>query len=372
MLWLALLATALAALPAILAFKNLVTLRAPQGTPPQDALVSILIPARNEEANIAAAVAAARASTGVAVEILVMDDGSSDRTPEIVREIVAHDPRVRLESAPPLPEGWTGKVHACQRLAEAARGTHLLYIDADVRLEPGTAAAMAGHAARTGMSLVSAVPRQVTRSTGELLTVPMINYLLLGYLPVAMMRWRRTDPSLGAACGQLLLAEREAYFGAGGHAAIRSLLHDGIQLARRFRDRGYGTDLVAGAGLATCRMYRGFDEAWAGFLKNAHEGMAKPAALPVWTVLLFGGHVLPLLLSVAALAGAADASLAFVALGLSLGSRAAVTVATRENPLAIPLHPVATLVALAIQWTALLRTSRGGQAGWKGRLYPAA
>jgi hypothetical protein len=368
MTWLAIAALALAALPAILGAVNLTLMRAPRARPlPDRTLVSILIPARNEEGNIAASVEAALRSTGVAIEVVVMDDGSTDRTPEIVGALAAADPRVRLERAPPLPEGWTGKVHACFRLAQAARGTHLLFVDADVRLEPSAAAALVSHAAATETPMVSAVPRQIMETLGERLTVPSINLLMLGYLPVALMR-TRPDPSLGAACGQMLLAEREAYFGVGGHEAIRTRIHDGLQLARVFREKGYRTDVVAGAGLATCRMYRGFAEAWAGFAKNAHEAMATPKALPVWTVLLFGGHVLPLLLVIAS---GGTSGLAWAALALSLGIRAAVTLATRETPWSIPLHPFTVLTGLAIQWTALLRTRRGRPAGWKGRLYPA-
>jgi len=365
--WLALVALVLAALPAALGAVNLVLMRAPRREPPPPGtLVSILIPARNEEANIEAAVGAALASEGVAVEVVVMDDGSTDRTPEIVRTTAARDLRLRLEAAPPLPEGWTGKVHACFRLAQAARGTHLLFVDADVRLAPHAAAALASHAALSGAGLVSAVPRQIMRSLGELLTVPSINLLMLGYLPVALMR-SRPDPSLGAACGQMLLAEREAYFAVGGHAAIRNLIHDGLQLARRFRLSGLRTDVVAGAELAACRMYGRFDEAWAGFAKNAHEAMATPKALPVWTVLLFGGHVLPLPLALAT-----GSWLAWGAVLLSFGVRAAITLRTRESLWSIPLHPLTVLTGLAIQWSALLRARRGRPAGWKGRLYPAA
>jgi hypothetical protein len=376
---LALLALALAALPAILCVANLLALRPPRFRAAPDRLISILIPARNEEGQIADAVECALGSRGCDVEVLVADDGSTDHTADIVRAIAARDPRVRLLAVPPLPEGWTGKVHACHHLAEAARGSHLLFVDADVRVAPHAAAAMAGHLERTGSGLVSAVPRQVTRTMGEVLTVPMINFLLLGYLPISTMR-RLPRPSLGAACGQLMMAEREAYRAAGGHAAIRSLIHDGIQLARRFREADHMTDMVAGADLASCRMYRSFDEAWAGFAKNAHEGMATPLALPVWTLLLFGGHVLPVLLSLAALAGvagaepasqASQAAPALIALGLSLGTRTAVTVFARENPAAIPLHPAAVLVALAIQWSVLLRVGGARRMGWKGRLYPA-
>jgi cellulose synthase/poly-beta-1,6-N-acetylglucosamine synthase-like glycosyltransferase len=355
----------LAALPFVLALMNLRTLRAtPRHAPQGDVLVSILIPARNEAANIEPALDAALASAGVPVEILVMDDGSADATPEIVRSRAVRDGRVRLLTAPPLEEGWTGKVHACHHLSEAAKGTHFLFVDADVRLSPHAAAVLAGHAQAAEAGLVSAVPRQIMRSLGELLTVPTINLLLLGYLPMGYMR-RSRDPGLGAACGQLMLVEREAYRASGGHAAIRSRIHDGIQLARLLRRAGFMTDLVPGASLASCRMYARFDEAWNGFAKNAHEGMATPVALPVWSVLLLGGHVLPFWLL------PFWPTLPIIAAALlSLATRTLVTVATRENPWSIPLHPFTMLVGLGIQWSVLLRIGSARRAGWKGRLYP--
>jgi len=298
-------ALTLAALSALLGALNLLLLRKPAArklTPGTQ--VSVLIPARNEEAHIGDAVEAALESVGVPVEIIVMDDGSSDTTPQIVTEIAARDNRVRLVSAPALPAGWTGKVHACHRLSEEARGTHLLFIDADVRLAPDAAALLVAHAQGKGQAMVSGVPRQITRSLGEVLTVPMINFLMLGYLPFIGMRLTRR-PSFGAACGQLLMTKREAYRAVGGHGAIRDKLHDGIQLARLFRRNGYRTDLVAGHDLAACRMYRGFAESWEGFIKNAHEGMATPVQLPVWTILLGGGHILPVILLPFAIAGIA-------------------------------------------------------------------
>ncbi|MBM6579812.1 glycosyltransferase family 2 protein [Microvirga sp. BT689] len=355
----------LAALPFVLALVNLSILRAtPRHMPRGDVLVSLLIPARNEAKNIGPALDAALASVGVPVEILVMDDGSTDATPEIVRAYAARDGRVRLLTAPPLADGWTGKVHACHHLSEAANGTHFLFVDADVRLGPHAAAVLAGHAQDTSAGLVSAVPRQIMRSLGELLTVPTINLLLLGYLPMGFMRLSR-DPGLGAACGQLMLVERDAYRASGGHAAIHARIHDGIQLARLFRRKGFMTDLVPGESLASCRMYTRFDEAWSGFTKNAHEGMATPVALPVWTVLLLGGHVLPFVL----LPFAPTLPVVAAAL-LSLAARTLVTVTTRENPWSIPLHPFTMLVGLAIQWSVLLRIGTARRAGWKGRLYP--
>ncbi|WP_414472920.1 glycosyltransferase [Microvirga sp. M2] len=356
---------ALATLPAALVVINLAVLdRTPHAPAPARTLVSILIPARNEAANIASTAEAALASRDVEIEVLVMDDGSTDATAEIVRTISARDPRLRLLSAPPLTEGWTGKVHACHHLAHHARGAYLLFVDADVRVAPRAAALLTGHAQTTGARLVSAVPRQIMKTPGEWLTVPTINLLLLGYLPVSLMR-ASAHPGFGAACGQLMLVERKAYHASGGHAAIRSLIHDGIQLARQIRRNGFMTDLVPGDRLAACRMYSRFEDAWNGFAKNAHEGMAKPVALPVWTALLFGGHVLPFLL----LPFAPGWPIACAAL-LSLAARAMVTVATRESPVSIPFHPFTVLVSLALQWCVLLRIGRAGRTGWKGRLYP--
>ena len=351
--WIAFGLAGLAAAMAVVNLRGLV--RAGAGRVPEGVLVSILIPARDEAPRIGACVAAALASRGVAVEVVVMDDGSTDGTAAVVGAV--GDPRLRLLAAPPLPPGWTGKVHACARLAEAARGTHLLFIDADVRLAPDAAARLVAHAEARGLGLVSGVPRQRMGTLGEGLTVPAINLLMLAYLPGGGRAASRR-PALAAACGQLILVRRAAYEAAGGHAAQRHRLHDGLALARAMREAGARTEVVDGAPLAECRMYRGLREAWPGFRKNAREGMATPAGLPLWTILLGGGHILPWLLLPDPVAMAAAA--------LSLLTRAAITRRTREPAWTIPLHPFTTATALAIQWSALLRAR---PSGWKGRAY---
>jgi glycosyltransferase involved in cell wall biosynthesis len=363
----------LALLPLGQGIVNLTLYRRPTAAPPPGTAVSILIPARNEETGIAAAVEAALLSHGVEMEVVVLDDHSTDRTAEIVRAIAVRDPRVRLEPAPPLPSGWSGKQHACQVLAGLARYPVLLFQDADVRLSPAAARLTSGTLLSERNGLVSGFPREETGTLAEALVIPLIHVLLLGYLPMAGTR-RSTDPRFGAACGQLIAVRQDAYLKAGGHAAIAASLHDGVTLPRAFRRAGQGTDLFDATGLARCRMYRGWREVWSGFSKNATEGMATPAALPVWTLLLFGGHVLPWILlgwaAVYALPMAA-VTLAGLATAVGLVFRLLLAVRFRQSVVGALLHPVGVLIMLAIQWSALLRARHGKPSEWRGRAYPA-
>ncbi len=369
---LAVAALVFAALPLLLALRNLAEFHPPP--PPLQSgertpRISILIPARNEEAVIEAAVEAARASRGVEVEVIVLDDHSTDRTAEIVGGIGRADPRVRVEAAPPLPAGWSGKQHACHVLARLARYPNLMFVDADVRLAPDAAARLAAFRETSGAGLVSGFPRQETKTVGEKLVVPFIHVLLLGYLPIFLMR-KQSAPALGAGCGQLFLAWRDAYEQAGGHAAIRASLHDGITLPRAFRRAGVMTDICDATDVAACRMYRGFGETWRGFGKNATEGMARPVALPVWTLLLGGGHVLPFLLLAAAPAGSPAFLMAALAVVGIWGMRFALARRFRQSLLGAALHPVGMVLVLLIQWQALFRSLAGRQTSWRGRAYP--
>jgi glycosyltransferase involved in cell wall biosynthesis len=330
----------------------------------------VLIPARDEEASIGAAVASVLANRDVELEVVVMDDCSRDRTADVVRELAAADPRVRLVTAPPLPPGWCGKQHACWRLAAEARHPHLLFLDADVRLAPDALARLVQLFDRSPVDLWSGVPHQRTGTLVEKLVVPLIHFLLLGYLPLPGVRWSRR-PSFAAGCGQLFAARRDAYLAAGGHRAIRASRHDGLALPRAFRRAGLRTDLVDATDLASCRMYRSARELWRGFAKNATEGMASPKAIGPWTALLLGGQVAPyLLLAGGWVAGAGPGFLAPAAAGVALAALPRLVLAARfrQPLLGALLHPVGVLQVLAIQWYALLRTRTGKPVAWKGRV----
>ena len=362
-------ALALSAPPFALTIINLAALKTPAPAT-FDCPVSVLIPARDEAANIGDCVASVLASRHVALDVIVLDDGSTDRTTAIVRAMMQRDARLRCESAPPLPRGWNGKQHACHVLSTLASAPNLVFIDADVRLEPDGLARLMRSLQET--DLVSGVPRQIMGSIVERLFVPMINMLILGYLPVPLMRVR-DDVSLGAGCGQMMAVRAEAYERAGGHAAIRTSLHDGLKLPRLFRTVGLRTNLVDGTRLAHCRMYDTSDSLLAGLLKNATEGMAQPVALPIWTVLLIGGHVLPwLLLVTTALSGAWTAcAIAAVACLLPLAARLMQAHRCQEPLGATALHPLGVASLVAVQWLALARQLRRRPKTWRGRTYDA-
>jgi len=322
------------------------------------------------------AVLAALASEGVELEVIVLDDHSEDRTAEVVSSLARSDGRVRLVSAPELPPGWCGKQHACWVLSGLARYPLLVFQDADVRLSPDGIARMAGFMASSRADLASGFPRQETVGLLEQLLIPLINFILLGFLPIERMR-RSRRPSFSAGCGQLFIARHEGYDRCGGHSAIRESLHDGLKLPRAFRSAGLRTDLFDATDIATCRMYRTASEVWFGLAKNAGEALAAPAMIVPMTALLFVGQVLPPILLVCGLFSwpapwpAWQILLAGLATAAVYYPRIMAIRRFHQPVLGALLHPLGILLLLSIQWYAFLRNALGRPSTWKGRPYPS-
>jgi glycosyltransferase involved in cell wall biosynthesis len=369
-----------AAIPAALFVTNVFLFRRPgrewnrRVLPP----VSVLIPARNEEAVIGAAIESVLASRGVDIELIVLDDGSTDATAEIVRGYAEQDPRLRLRTAPPLPEGWNGKQYACWTLASLANHDVFCYLDADVRLGSEAIYRMVSElnwvdSARPDepeLALVSGFPAQETGTFLEKLLLPLIHFVLLGFLPLAGERWSRRS-GFAAGCGQFMMVRREAYFVTGGHSAIPLTMHDGLLLPQLFRRYRFRTAVFDLSKDAVCRMYRGAGAVWSGLAKNATEGMASPARLPVFTVLLLVGEVLPLPLAVLAFTHYFIPPLRLLVAALALGYAIRLYSAWRyrQSWLGAALHPFGVLVLLVLQWYAFFRKLLRIRATWKDRAY---
>lgn len=354
----------LAALAGLLAdnliqFRRLPVRQAPPDAPP----VAVLVPARNEAAVLDACLEALRAQRYPRLAIRVLDDASTDETPAIVRRHAAADPRVQLLEGAPLPEGWTGKCHACHQLSEGTEAELLLFIDADVRLAPDAVASAVSALLSSDAGLLSLFPEQETRTLGEHLTVPLLSFILLGFLPMRLAA-NSTLPSLSAANGQYMLFRKAAYQQIGGHGAVRGALVEDIQLARNIKAAGERLAIADGTGLVTCRMYRGWKEAYQGFSKNLYPAFGGRAS-GFWgaLALVFGCFLWPWL----TLPWGGVASVAAIALGL--GMRLALALRLRQSWVAVVLHPLgmAALILIALRSFAYARSGRS--APWKGRTY---
>jgi len=334
------------------------------------ALVTVAIPARNEEANIAAIVDSLRAQTHAHLEILVYDDHSTDQTAAILAILAASDPRVRAAEVRVLATGWNGKQFACDQLGRQARGDWVLFTDADVRFDPACIAVSLAEARRMNVDLLSTFPRQITGSFAEAAVVPMIFFILFSYLPMPRMR-ATADPATSAGCGQFLFAKRDAYLKSGGHAAFQSSMHDGIKMPRAFRKAGLRTDLFDATNLCSVRMYRGFQQTWRGFTKNAYEGLGNIALLLFITVMHLVGHVLPPI-ALAAWFWLDEASpitlaLAAAAVVIALAQRIMLARRFRHSALSVAIHPLGVLLMTIIQWASWFLHITGRRS-WRGRV----
>ena len=344
--------------------------------------VSVLIPARNEEVSIEAAVQSILSSRGVSLELIVLDDGSTDRTAEIVRALAQEDSRLRIETAPRLPVDWNGKQHACWTLASLAKHDVFCYVDADVVLGPEAIYRMVSELnVVTGdepeIALVSGFPRQITQTFLEILLLPLIHFVLLCFLPFVGERWTRW-PAFAAGCGQFMMVRREPYFATGGHSANPMTMHDGLLLPKLFRSQGFRTRIFDLTRDAACRMYTSAGQVWSGLVKNATEGMATLLRLPVFTVLLFFGQVAPIAIIVWAYAEQHNVpfnlavfvwQLAVMSLLLDLIVRFVSLWRYQQDWKSVALHPLGVLLLLLLQWYALLRKLFRLPARWKGRTY---
>ena len=239
------------------------------GVPSGEHLVSIVVPARNEEASIERCVRSLLGQAGVRCELIVVDDNSTDRTPEILRRIAEKDARLTIVDGAPLPKGWMGKNWACWQGFRASRGDAVLFTDADTFHEPHAVAGSLRALLDADAGLLSMMVTQETGSFGVKLLVPVLFWLACSLFPFALMNADSKLP-LHFGNGQFMLFRREAYLAIGGHEGIRNNVFDDMTLARRMRAYGSRVLVVDGSRSVTCRMYETLPAAFKGLSKNIY------------------------------------------------------------------------------------------------------
>ena len=349
-------------------------------TPPQHApLLSVVVPARNEARNIARCVRSILESTYPALELIVVDDQSTDGTGAIAAEAAGSDRRFRLIESPALPNGWFGKQWACAAGAAAATGELILFTDADTRHAPDLAARAVNAMRRRQADLLSVVGRQETHSFWERLLQPQIFWMLLARYggTESVSQARRAEDVI--ANGQFLLMRREAYDALGGHGAVRDKVAEDLALAQHFFRAGRRVVLVRGDAELSTHMYASLPELIDGWGKNMFAGgidampggavgrLLFPFVLPI--VPLMG--ILPWLALGAAAAGVLGAAwLAWSAICVvaNLLWWALIYHGFQQRVWLALLYPVGAAVVLYIVFRAIVR---GRRVGWKGREYVA-
>lgn len=224
--------------------------------------VSIIVPARNEEACVGKCLASLLRQQGISREILVINDHSTDRT----REVAASFAGVRLIDARPLPAGWSGKSNACWTGAQAACGAWLLFTDADTTHVEGSLARAVTEAEEHDAALLSYSPRQEVHGFWQRALMPVVFAELRRVYPPKDVSGPASP--IAAANGQYLLIRRDVYFQIGGHAAIAQTLLEDVALARAVKQSGHVIRFRYGGDAVSARMYRSFGEMWNGWTKN--------------------------------------------------------------------------------------------------------
>ena len=349
---------------------------APATDAPDTPLVSVIVPARDEERNIRRCIESLLAQDYPSFEVIVVDDGSTDATPAILAELRRGAPeRMRVVRVNALPSGWAGKPHALHVGSLLARGAWLLFTDADTVHAPAALRAAVTRAEREGADLFSIGAAQDLPGFWNRVLMP-IAYMCIAFMyPPVLVNSRRTPVAI--ANGQYLLIRRAVYDEIGGYDTdeLRGTVVDDLALARTVKRRGRRLLLVDGRALVTTTMYRSLAGHWNGWSKNAVAGAPGGAlsfallapGLPLITITPFALLAAGLLRRDARLTLAGAAPVA-----ATLGYRA-----YQDHMLAIPLaygwtHPLGGAVFTAILARAFWYRLRGATVPWRGRSYAAS
>lgn len=323
-------------------------------------LVSVLIPARNEAGRIGTLLESITEQSYQNLEILILDDQSTDDTLTVCNSYAEQDKRIRVISGKELPDGWLGKNYACHQLGQAAKGRYFVFIDADTRVEEGLFDNAVHRAKRGKLVLLSLFATQIMETIGERIVVPLMHFILLNLLPLRLVRLSR-NPSFAAASGQFMMFDGPQYQIYHWHAQVRDKVLDDMEIAKLTKTYRLPTEALLANGFIKCRMYSGYDEAVNGFSKNILAGFNMNVAGLICYLLLvmIGPLFIAYYLSI---------SLFMFAVTLILLSRIMISLMSGQNVFwNLLLHPVQMVSLTLISVVSIIRHLTQ-KTTWKGRV----
>lgn len=327
--------------------------------------VSVLIPARNEEQNIENCVVSVLKQTYRHLEIIVLNDHSTDNTGAILSNI--SDAKLKVISGRELPEGWVGKNFACHQLQEVAKGDYLLFIDADTVLEKECVSSALEFAAKNNSDLLSVMPREISETFWEKLVIPMLYFAVTVFLPIPFIK-RSANKIYAMGNGQFMMFRREFYDKIGGHESLKNKIVEDVWLARRVKEFGGNLVFADASNLISCRMYGNLNELWHGFSKNVFAGLSfSVTSLIVFIIIYFTLFVLPALFVTAGIWKFTAISAAIISIPVIM--RIIQAIRFHQPFFYSFLNPLSVMfiIAVAINSFRLLRFGKGAR--WKGRNY---
>lgn len=265
------------------------TLRSPRYAGANAPKVTAIIPAKDEQAVIGTCLESVCAQTYPDFDILVVDDRSSDRTPEIVREVAARDSRVTLRTITELPPGWTGKTHALHVASGEANGDWLWFLDADTTHQPDSLSIVMEYARQHNAAMASLIPEMRCETFWERVMQPLMGIVLMRSFP--LFRVNKDGAGPGFANGQYILVRRDAYDAVGGHEAVRHRFLEDIAMAKRIKAAGYPIRVAVGTDISSTRMYTSLGQIVRGWSRILYDGLDRNVPL------LFGKILEPLVWS---------------------------------------------------------------------------
>ncbi len=353
-------------------FKDTSIFKLPQYMLNKNPLISILIPARNEEENIRRCLISLTKQDYSNIEILVLDDNSSDNTAKIVAELSEKDPRIKLYKGDLLKKGWLGKSYACWQLSKYARGDYLVFTDADTLHFSSSISGAVACLLRYNLGALSVFPKEIMVTFHERMMVPFGHYMILSLMPLFLIR-KVKAALFCAAIGQFMLFKKEVYEKIGGHKSVKGKILEDIKISKRVKSFGYKFMIFDGSSNVYCRMYRNFREIVNGYSKvlfavfDYKIYMISIAIILVAAIFLFPFLILPIgilfdwpLFLI---------ELIILQIVIILVTRIILSIRFKCKAVDIIFHPVAILYLIAIALNSIftVRTKMGVY--WKGRIY---